>query len=133
MIQSEITRVIENTKEKVWEIITNNKDYRWRTDLSKIEIIDENNFIEYTKKGFPTNFKITKKEPYERYEFDLKNENLTGHFIATIREIEKDKVEIKMIEDIEVKSFIMRLLAKSYLKKQQQTYMRDLQEKLKEM
>lgn len=133
MIQSEITRVIENTKEKVWDIITNNKDYRWRTDLSKIEIIDEKNFIEYTKNEFPTNFKITKKEPYERYEFDLKNQNLTGHFIATIREIGKDKIEIKMIENIEVKSFIMRLLAKSYLKKQQEIYMRDLEEKLKDM
>ncbi|MEI3507595.1 MAG: hypothetical protein V8R01_00380 [Bacilli bacterium] len=44
------------------EIVTNNEDYLWRSDLSTIEIIDDTHFVEYTKKGYPTYFTITSKK-----------------------------------------------------------------------
>ena len=53
----------------VWDIVTDNKSYEWRSDLSKIEIIDENRFDEYTRNGFVTHFRITAKEPYREWRF----------------------------------------------------------------
>lgn len=35
--------------QKVWELVTDIKNYTWRIDLSKTEILNENKFIEYTE------------------------------------------------------------------------------------
>lgn len=51
----------------------------WRSDLSKIEILNENQFIEYTKDGCMTIFTITIREPFKRWEFDMENDNIKGH------------------------------------------------------
>lgn len=40
-------------------VITDVKNYIWRTDLSKTEIISDKQFIEYTKNGYATTFTIT--------------------------------------------------------------------------
>ena len=44
--------------------------------MSKTEIINENQFIEYTKDGFSTTFTITAVEPYMHWEFDMENSNM---------------------------------------------------------
>jgi hypothetical protein len=80
MKKSIITAHFNSNIQKVWDVVTDNQNYTWRSDLSKIEISeDESTFIEYTKSGFPTTFTITLKNPTERYEFDMKNQNITGH------------------------------------------------------
>ena len=48
MIKSNIKKQFSCDKNKLWDIITDNSNYKWRTDLSKIEIIDETHFVEYT-------------------------------------------------------------------------------------
>ena len=50
----------------------------WRSDLSKIEIIDENRFDECTRNGFVTHFQIIIKEPCQKYQFDMENQNMSG-------------------------------------------------------
>lgn len=130
MIKSTKNSIVKATIEKVWEIITDNTNYSWRSDLSKIEIIDDHHFIEYTKGNFVTNFKITKKEMFKRYEFDIENENLKGHFTAMLKELSEDETQVVLIEEIRVDSFFMKLLAKPYLRKQQNRYIKDLIEKL---
>ncbi len=37
--------------QRVWEVVTSLENYSWRGDLSKIEIINEKQFKEYTKDG----------------------------------------------------------------------------------
>lgn len=74
MIISNIKKQFFCDKNKLWDIITDNSNYKWRTDLSKIEIIDETHFIEYTKNNFPTYFTITAKEKSKEYKLDLKND-----------------------------------------------------------
>ena len=101
-----------------------------RTGLSKIEIIDENHFIEYTKNNFPTYFTITAKEKLKEYKFDLENANLKGRWIGTFKELPNGQIELDFTEEIEVNSLIMKLLAKPYLKSQQKRYMRDLKKEL---
>ena len=70
---------------KVWDTVTSLDQYEWRSDLSKIEIISEKQFIEYTKDGFATTFTITVSEPCKRWEFDMENSNMKGHWIGVLR------------------------------------------------
>lgn len=115
--------------EKVWNTVTDLEDFSWRSDLSKIEVKDETHFIEYTKKNFPTHFTITEKKKMEKYTFSLKNKNIKGNWVGLFQEI-PGGTRLLFTEEIEVSSLFMKILAPSYLKKQQKTYMNDLTKKL---
>lgn len=130
MIRSELMVTIEGKVEEVWNVITDNDNYQWRSDLDRIEKIEEDVFVEYTKNNFPTRFKITKKDTTARYEFDIENVNLTGHFTAMLKAISDTETKLTLIEEIEVNHFFMKLFAKKYLQKQQQRYVEDLQKEL---
>ena len=130
MIKSNIKRQFYCDKNKLWNIITDNSNYKWRTDLSKIEIIDETHFVEYTTNNFPTYFTITVKEKLREYKFDLENANLKGKWIGIFKELPNGNTELDFTEEIEVNNFIMKLLAKFYLKSQQKRYMKDLEKEL---
>ena len=130
MIKSNIKKEFNYDKNKLWDIVTDNSNYKWRSDLSKIEIIDDTHFVEYTKNNFPTYFTITSKIKLEEYKFDLENDNLKGKWIGLFKELPNGNIELDFTEEIEVNNFIMKLLAKSYLKSQQKRYMRDLEKEL---
>ena len=130
MIQSNIKKQFSCDRNKLWDIITDNSNYVWRSDLSKIEIIDDTHFVEYTKNNFPTYFTITSKEKLKEYKFDLENTNLKGKWIGIFKELPNGNIEIDFTEEIEVNNFIMKLLAKPYLKSQQKRYMKDLEKEL---
>ena len=132
MIRSNIKKQFSCDRNKLWDIITDNSNYVWRSDLSKIEIIDDTHFVEYTKNNFPTYFTITSKEKLKEYKFDLENTNLKGKWIGIFKELPNGNIKLDFTEEIEVNSFIMKLLAKSYLKSQQKRYMRDLERALNE-
>lgn len=52
MAVSRINAVIKSDIYKVWETVLAVEKYSsWRSDLSKIKVVDEKKFIEYTKKG----------------------------------------------------------------------------------
>lgn len=131
MIKSNIKKQFSCDKNKLWDIITDNSNYKWRTDLSKIEIIDEIHFIEYTKNKFPTYFTITAKEKLKEYKFDLENANLKGRWIGTFKELPNGQIELDFTEEIEVNSLIMKLLAKPYLKSQQKKIYERFRERIK--
>ena len=126
MIKLNIKKEFNCDKDKLWNIITDNTNYSWRSDLSKIEIIDNTHFVEYAKNNFPTYFTITAKEKLKEYKFDLENTNLKGKWIGIFKELPNGNIELDFTEEIEVNNFIMKLLAKTYLKSQQKRYMRDL-------
>ena len=130
MIRSNIKKEFNCDKNKLWNIITDNANFAWRSDLSKIEIIDNTHFVEYTKKNFPSYFTIISKEKLKVYKFELKNENLKGKWIGIFKELPNGNIELDFTEEIEVNSFIMKMLAKFYLKSQQKRYMRDLEREL---
>ena len=130
MIKSNIKKQFKCNKNKLWNIIVDNNNYSWRSDLSKIEIIDENHFIEYDKNNFPTYFTITSKEQLKEYTFNIENTNIKGRWIGIFKDIAKDTIELDFTEEIEVNNFVMKLLAKTYLKISQNRYMRDLEKEL---
>lgn len=112
--------------ERVWNIITSNENYTWRSDISKIEIIKPGNaFIEYTKNGYATTFTITAFEPCNRYEFDMENDNMKGHWIGLFSD-KNGQTAAEFTESITAKKLFMKPFAGIYLKKQQAGYMNDL-------
>lgn len=111
--------------QKVWEVVTALEDCAWRSDLSKIEIVNENQFIEYTKDGYATTFTITVKEPCKRYEFDMENGNMQGHWTGIFTG-KGNSTELDFTEDVAAKKLLMKPFVKGYLKKQQELYVSDL-------
>ncbi len=53
--------------QKVWDIVTSLENYSWRSDLSRVEVISENRFIEYAKGGCATTFTVTAVETCRRW------------------------------------------------------------------
>ena len=129
MAVSKVKALFQSDVKTVWDIVTSLKKYQWRSDLSKIEVLNEKQFIEYTKDGFPTSFTITVSEPYKRWEFDIENRNIKGHWVGIF--VEKNgQTEIDFTEDITVKRLIMKPFVKTFLKKQQELYVSDLKKAL---
>lgn len=69
MIKSNIKIAFHCDKNKLWDKITDNNDYSWRSDIKRIEIIDDTHFVEYTKKDYPTYFTILSKEKLKEIYF----------------------------------------------------------------
>ena len=109
--------------------MTSLTEYAWRSDISRIEILNDKQFVEYTKNGYATTFTITAAQPYKRWEFDMENENMKGHWIGVFTQI-GEQIEIDFTEDVTAKKAIMKPLIKGYLEKQQAQYIFDLRKAL---
>lgn len=129
MAISNIKTIFRSDIHKVWEVVTSVETYTWRSDLSKTEILNERQFVEYTKKGYATNFTITAIEPYRRMEFDMENGNMKGHWIGVFTQ-KGEQTEIDFTEDVIAKQIFMKPLVKAYLKKQQAQFVSDLKKAL---
>ena len=115
--------------QRVWDVVTSLENYQWRSDLSKIEVINEKQFVEYTKEGFPTTFTITATELYKRWEFDIENSNMYGHWTGIFCETD-GKSEIVFTEEVTAKKCFMKPFVKLFLKKRQSQYVADLRKVL---
>ena len=83
MATSNIKALIPGELHTVWDFVLDIENYvAWRSDLSKTEVISDKQFIEYTKDGYPTTFTVTLVEPYRRWEFDMENNHIKGHWIG---------------------------------------------------
>lgn len=114
--------------EVVWAIVTS-FDGSWRSDLREIVKTDDTHFKEIAKNGFETRFTITSFKPCELYEFNIENDNITGRWTGRFS-VENNKTVIDFTEDISPKKAFMKLFAKRFLQKQQETYLRDLRKAL---
>ena len=129
MAISNIKAVFQGNVQEVWDIVTSLEKYQWRSDLSKVEIINEKQFVEYTKEGYATIFTVTVFEPFKRWEFDMENSNMKGHWIGIFVE-RNGQTEIDFTEDVIPKKLIMKPFVKAFLKKQQELYVSDLRKAL---
>ena len=133
MATSNIKALISGELQKVWELVLDIENYAaWRSDLSKTEVISDKQFIEYTKDGYPTTFIVTLVEPYRRWEFDMENSNMTGHWTGVFTD-KGDETEIDFTERVEAKKWLLKPFVKLYLKKQQAQFVADIRKVLGEM
>lgn len=129
MIVVEEKILIDAKPKEIYDIITNNEFYLWRSDLSKIEIVDENHFIEYTNKNFPTFFTVIKSIKNKRYETEMINNNIEGKFIIELKKID-NKTEFIIREEIQKLNIKLKFASKLFLKKMQKKYIFDLLKEL---
>ncbi len=132
MTQTTIKAAFHSDIQKVWDAVLDVEHYAaWRSDLSKTEVLDEKRFVEYTKEGYPTTFTVTAVEPCKRWEFDMENSNMTGHWTGLFM-AKGDGAEVEFTECVTAKKFIMKPFVKSFLKKQQARFIADLKTALGE-
>ena len=129
MTTSNIKALVPGELCKVWELVLDIENYgAWRSGLSKTEIINEKKFVEYTKIGYRTTFTVTHVEPYRRWEFDMQNSNMTGHWTG-IFTAKGDETEIDFTEQVKAKKWLLKPFVKSYLRKQQTQFVADIMKK----
>ena len=132
MATSNIKCILDSDIYKVWEIVLDIDKYSiWRSDLSKTEIIDKNKFIEYTKEGYATSFTVTFVEPHKRWEIDMENNNMKGHWIGIFTS-KGNETQIDFTENVIPKKWFMKPFVKFYLKKQQTQFVLDLKKALEQ-
>lgn len=131
MAISNIEATFQCDVQKAWDTVTSLKNYSWRSDLSKITLLNDKQFIEHTKDGYETKFTITYCEKYKRWEFDMENDNMKGHWVG-IFSYQNGKTTIDFTEDVAAKKIFMKPFVKSYLKKQQSAYVLDLKKALEQ-
>ena len=130
MKRARLTAHLNSDPQKVWDTVCDISRYGWRSDLREIRGNGER-FVEVDRSGIETQFTVTRREPCRRYEFDLENRNLSGHWTGVFTG-EGSGTGIEFTEEVSVKNPLMSLLAGFYLKKQQKTYLADLRRALGE-
>ncbi|MDR1320027.1 MAG: SRPBCC family protein [Gracilibacteraceae bacterium] len=135
MRRSTIVAVYRADVKKVWDIVTDNANFAWRSDLSGVQAAEDGRtFVETTKGGYRTTFTITRKEPFSCYEFDMENKNFSGHWTGVFSPAADNGTRIEFTEELRVKNPLMELL--SYvalpLRKMQRAYAEDLRQALGE-
>ena len=130
MAVSNIKELINSDIHRVWDVVLAVDKYStWRSDLSKTEIVDETKFIEYAKNGYATTFTVTLVNPYIRWEFDMENSSIKGHWIGVFTS-KGNETEIDFTEKITSKKWFMKPFVKIYLKNQQTQFVADLKKAL---
>lgn len=130
MAVSNIHTIIGNDLHKVWDTVLAVERYTmWRSDLCKTEVINDREFVEHSKDGCATTFSTTAFEPYKRWEFDMENRNMIGHWIG-IFTAKGNETEIDFTENVTPKNWILRPFIKLYLQKQQKQFVSDLKKVL---
>lgn len=135
MRKSEITAEFDAEITTVWNRVTDNVHYEWRSDLDRIVLSEGGErFTEYTKDGYATEFTITVKEFCKRYEFDMENKNFSGHWTGIFTELEGGRTRIDFTEVLHMKNPVMELLSYLFmnLRKMQKVYVDDLRKALGE-
>ncbi len=131
------THVFDVPIEKIYNTVTNNTDWKYRTGLDDLKIIETNGEFETweeTSNGYTISFKTTKKTPYTFYSFEMDSKLFKGSWSAKFEQIENQKTLFSATENIEYKNPFVKTLSYIFinLDKYMETYQKDLLKKLKQ-
>ncbi|OUQ39947.1 SRPBCC family protein [Faecalibacterium sp. An122] len=126
MTVSNLKSVLPGDVHKAWSVVTTASEYpRWRTDLSRVQILGPEAFLEYTADGYVTKFTIIRAKPGQLWELEMDNTNLHGRWVGRFRQRGLATV-VDFTEYVSVKKVWMKPFVKGYLKKQQAQLITDL-------
>lgn len=117
--------IFENTVADVFSKVTDIKKRNWRSDLKVVKGIDDNNFIEYSKKNYPTFYTITKSTKNKTYELDFTNNKVEGHITYSFKK-EENKTNVMVAAELTLVETKFAVLTKQKLKSQWKKFIEDL-------
>lgn len=133
------TILYKASPQTVYDVVINNRDFSYRSDLKDLKIIDDNagfqTWKEISKSGQEITFRATRKEPYLRYEFEIvEAKGFKGYWIGEFNKTEVDGTEFISTEHIVIENPMMRSLSYLFfdLGKFMDSYQKDLANKLNE-
>ena len=126
MTSSSIRAVLPCPPARAWDTVTAVERYDWRSDLSRTQVLGGGRFVEYTRSGFVTTFTTTVWEPCRRWEFDLENSAMTGHWTGLFSPQDGGGTEVIFTERVQPRRFLPRPVLRFYLKRQQARFVADL-------
>ena len=129
MPTSKVTVHFSCPVERVWQTVTDLSNTAWRSDLKRVEVLDEAHFVEHTKSGYATNFTVTACEPLLRWAFTMENGNMSGSWEGIFGTAE-DGTRLHCTETVNAKRWWMRPFVPGYLRRQQRLYLDDLRREL---
>ena len=129
MPTSKVTARFPCPVERVWQMVTDLSNTAWRSDLKRVEVLDEAHFIEHTRGGYATHFTVTAREPPRRWAFTMENGNMSGAWEG-IFEGSEGGARLHCTETVTAKRWWMRPFVPGYLKRQQRRYLDDLRREL---
>lgn len=129
MATSKVTVYFPYPVVQVWQTVTDLAHTVWRSDLARVEVLDETHFVEYTKSGYATNFTVTACEPFRRWAFTMENDNMFGSWEGVF-EAAEGGTQLTCTEIVHAKHWWMHPFVPGYLKRQQKRYLDDLRKEL---
>lgn len=132
---TEVTAVFNSSIKAVWDVVTSNSNYSWRSDIKRIEVLENGKeFIEYPYKGNETKFIIINKKEYSNYKFNMVNKMFTGACTGQFLETETGGTILILKEAIFIENPFLEVFSHLFLdlKKIQNTYISDLKKQLSE-
>ena len=129
MATSKVTVSLPCPVERVWQTVTDLSHTAWRSDLARVEVLDEPHFVEHTQSGYATNFTVTACEPLCRWAFTMENGNMSGSWEGIFQAAEGG-TRLHCTETVSAKRWWMRPFVPGYLKRQQRLYLDDLRKEL---
>lgn len=122
--------------ETVYNIVVDNDNWSYRTELKSLEIVERNGdkevWIERTKDGGVTTFRTMDKKPYSFYSFSMDNKLFTGYWTADFIEKDGDKTLFIATEHISVKNPFVKTISYVFfdIKKLMEQYQENLRSRI---
>lgn len=132
MTKVTMTASFRSTIDTVWAVVTNTDDVSWRSDLRSVATsADGTVFVEVSKSGSKTQFRVIEQVEKVRYCLKMHNDNLNGTFWGEFY-TDGDGTKIVFTEEVEGMNPLVNLGAKRFIEKHQKAYVADLRRALGE-
>lgn len=134
-MNSKICTVLNYNIKDVWNIITHFNNYKWRSNISYVQSINNSNsFIEYYKNGDINTFKILEKINYRYYKLKIINKKFVGIWECCLYPLKENRTQVVFLKTIYIKNPIKRFFAKHLwnIRKLQIQYIADMKNILEE-
>lgn len=122
--------------EVLYTIVTNNEDWKYRSDLKDLILIEKNGehevWDEITKDGAVIRFTTKEKNPHSFYSFEINSKLFSGYWTATFEPAENGETLFTATEYISVKNPFIKTLSYLFfdIGKLMDNYQNDLRKKI---
>lgn len=121
--------------ETVYNTVINNKDWKYRTSLEDLRIVETNGDFEIWEEisqGNTIRFKTKEKRPFTFYSFKMNSNFFQGEWFAEFESIENGKTRFTATELITYKNPLIRVVGYTFmdLGKFMETYQSELRNKI---